>query len=398
MVLETSPFRLVELDGDSVLLDERTNRLFLLNRTATLLWGAIQADQRPSNLAVTLSESGAVPVAEVRRDFAGLLRQWRSLGLLGWRSPGKRAVRAAVQAVPTSDTNWLSAPQRPRRRLSSARAYFKLVDFGFELIADRKVVALVERHFGHCMVAAGASTSEWPRVEICEQAGRWVLSLEQRVLGECAEMTEIVPLVHGNLLVESYRRSDCLTALHAAVVAVGDRSVILPGASGSGKSTLAAALVSRGFRYCADDLALLTRPPVRVRPAPVPLGLKEGAWPVLEGFIPDLMDVPVYRRADAKLVRYWLPAGGDAVMTPDQRVKASAVVFPRYRVGGATRFEPISRGRALLGLTDAGYDLPGGLDHAWVEAMTAWVRGLDCYELEYEGLESAVDILAEVLH
>jgi hypothetical protein len=49
-----------------------------------------------------------------------------------------------------------------------------------------------------------------------------------------------------------------LTCLHASVVAVEDRVIALVGASGDGKSTLALALVQRGGRLLADDVAAIS--------------------------------------------------------------------------------------------------------------------------------------------
>lgn len=45
--------------------------------------------------------------------------------------------------------------------------------------------------------------------------------------------------------------------LHASVVEVDGRALVLSGDSGAGKSTLAATLVRRGFRLLSDDLCLL---------------------------------------------------------------------------------------------------------------------------------------------
>lgn len=48
-----------------------------------------------------------------------------------------------------------------------------------------------------------------------------------------------------------------LLAFHAAVVSNGDKVILISGKSGSGKSTLLAALLQRGWRMLADDLAII---------------------------------------------------------------------------------------------------------------------------------------------
>ncbi|MBF0212040.1 MAG: HprK-related kinase A, partial [Magnetococcales bacterium] len=45
--------------------------------------------------------------------------------------------------------------------------------------------------------------------------------------------------------------------LHAAVVARGDRALLLPGLPGAGKSTLCAALMLTGWRLLSDEFALV---------------------------------------------------------------------------------------------------------------------------------------------
>jgi len=48
-----------------------------------------------------------------------------------------------------------------------------------------------------------------------------------------------------------------VTCLHASVVAIGGRAIVLAGPSGFGKSSLAAAFASRGLRILGDDVAAL---------------------------------------------------------------------------------------------------------------------------------------------
>jgi hypothetical protein len=61
------------------------------------------------------------------------------------------------------------------------------------------------------------------------------------------------------LAVISFQRSRL--PLHASVLDVDGRALVLAGDSGAGKSTMAAALVARGFRILSDDLCLLDTGP-----------------------------------------------------------------------------------------------------------------------------------------
>jgi hypothetical protein len=88
--------------------------------------------------------------------------------------------------------------------------------------------------------------------------------------------------------------------VHAGVVAVGGRAILMPGRSGTGKTTLVRALVEAGARYYSDEYAVIDaggrvhpyprRPSVRVRGGrkerhPVPDG--RGRHPVRIGLIVD---------------------------------------------------------------------------------------------------------------
>ena len=66
------------------------------------------------------------------------------------------------------------------------------------------------------------------------------------------------------------RRALCV---HAGVVAIGHRGVIIPGTSMSGKTTLTAALVRAGATYYSDEYALVGADGL-IRPFPQQLGMR----------------------------------------------------------------------------------------------------------------------------
>jgi hypothetical protein len=64
--------------------------------------------------------------------------------------------------------------------------------------------------------------------------------------------------------------------VHAGVVALGERALLLPGPSFCGKSTLVAALVAEGATYYSDEFAVLDRDGF-VHPYARPLSLRTGS-------------------------------------------------------------------------------------------------------------------------
>ena len=195
-------------------------------------------------------------------------------------------------------------------------------------------------------------------------------------------------------MVAAYRRSQCLVSLHAAAVTANNKCVLLAGVPGSGKSTLTAALLAKGFGYCADDTALLTEPPIRVRGVPTRLGLKEGSWPVVRELWPELDALAVHQRADGKRIRYLLPDNVMSATPSDAAQTAHVLVFPHYESDSPTVMQRLRRADALLKLAESGYDIPEVINGDVVATLIDWMTSLDCYELHYSDIQEAVDEIA----
>ena len=69
-----------------------------------------------------------------------------------------------------------------------------------------------------------------------------------------------------------------LLVFHAAVLAHGQHTLVLPGRSGMGKTTLTAALLMRGWDYVSDEALALPWAFAPLVPYPRPLGLSDWAY------------------------------------------------------------------------------------------------------------------------
>jgi hypothetical protein len=72
----------VFLDGEAVILDERLDRLHLLNHTATLLWQLFDGDASLTELAAELSDELGVDRTTVLADLVAITRHLGVEGLL----------------------------------------------------------------------------------------------------------------------------------------------------------------------------------------------------------------------------------------------------------------------------------------------------------------------------
>ena len=75
--------------------------------------------------------------------------------------------------------------------------------------------------------------------------------------------------------------------LHAALVQINNRGVVVCGASGSGKSTLTAKLVERGAVYLGDEIVPIDNGTPECGAYLKPLTLRPGSWEFVESLVPD---------------------------------------------------------------------------------------------------------------
>jgi hypothetical protein len=179
---------------------------------------------------------------------------------------------------------------------------------------------------------------------------------------------------------------------HAGVVGTGDKCILLPAASGSGKSSLTAALVSRGFRYLSDEVALVEPVTFRVPPVPLALCVKSTGWDLMSRYFPNIRALMGHQRMDGKVVRYVPPSPSTLQATS---ASVSHIIFPRYVESAATQIRPIPRSAALRRLMGDCWAC-GRLDHENVSEMIRWIAGIDCYDLTFSSLEEAADLVTEV--
>lgn len=376
------------LDGELVLHDERQLRLFALNPTASFIWASLASGVGSATVAEELSRATGVPLERGIADVESMLRTWGAACLL------------ADSVLPGGRLRPNDATPNVRRSPPQLRDTFKqavrLMDRGLRIVADRDLESAIEAVFGSSFVADREARSDWPTVTIWRDADRWLLLVDDEVLASCRERAEIVPMIYGNSARLIYRAADCFAAVHAAAVASGGQCAMLPAASASGKSTLTAALIATGYRYCTDDLAILTAAPTRLRPVPMKIGLKSGSWDLLAQAWPELASQPSHRRADGQWIKYLDPRSRGPAVTHES-LPVVAVVFPKFERGAAAELRRVSRAAALTRMAEAGYDLSGKLDGTAVQTLVDWFKTLECYELRFDDLDQAVALFARVL-
>jgi hypothetical protein len=133
-------------------------------------------------------------------------------------------------------------------------------------------LAAVRAHFSPWFDQA-PSAHRAPRelaVRVRSEGAGFVVDDGASILARARDVRDLLYFLQRLLDEEIMRLVDC-TPIHAGVVEVDGRAILLPGTSGSGKTTLVAALVAHGARYLSDEYALLDdRGWVHPYPRPLP--------------------------------------------------------------------------------------------------------------------------------
>lgn len=187
--------------------------------------------------------------------------------------------------------------------------------------------------------------------------------------------------------------SHCLL-FHAAVVARGDRALVMPGRPGSGKSTLCAGLVTRGWRLLSDEMVIVDLATGELHGLGRPVSLKNESIPAIRAFAPDaFVGAPCHDTLKGTVAHLRPPA--DSVRRMTQPARPARIVFPRFAPGADTVLEPVAQEEAFFRLVENAFNYAALGVHAF-ERTADLVGHSDCHDLAYSSLEEAVARLGEL--
>lgn len=182
-------------------------------------------------------------------------------------------------------------------------------------------------------------------------------------------------------------------AFHAAMVAEGDRGIMLSAPRESGKSTLAAYLVSRGFDLLNDEPALLHLDACSVSSFGLPISLKEGSWAVLQNDWPQLANAPIHVRSDGTKIRLLHPAQGRSSSRPRP---LTHILFPEYSTSATVSAERLSPLITLSLLNEGGMLLARHITRASFEAFLQLICSIPAYRIRFASLKEADQLIRDL--
>ena len=194
-------------------------------------------------------------------------------------------------------------------------------------------------------------------VSIDQRNGQLVVTAQDEHIGTTEDPEVALGMVDAQLRALVALLAPDHIFVHAGVVAVGGRAVILPGFTFAGKTTLTRALVEAGAIYYSDEFAAIDAQGL-VHPYPKPLSIRH-----LDGS---------GRSTETSPELLGARTGSDAI-------PVGLVAITSYRPGARLSPEPLGSGAALLALL--GHTIPArtrprqaiGTLKAALQGATAWM-------------------------
>jgi HprK-related kinase A len=181
-----------------------------------------------------------------------------------------------------------------------------------------------------------------------------------------------------------------LLVLHAAVIARGNRAVVLPAPPGSGKSTLCAALVHRGWRLLSDELALISLDDASLLPLVRPVSLKNQSIEVIASFAQEaVFSAHTFDTHKGTVALMQPPA--NHVRQANTKARAAWVVFPKYIPNAPPTLNDRPRPESMLELARNAFNL-GPTGREGFLALCHLIDGCSCHEFSYSSLDDAVRV------
>ncbi len=374
---------LVEQEG--VLFCEGQQELHALNTTATFVWLCLEDGENEAAIARELSETFGVPEEETRPAVRGLIAEWRQRGwLAGFEDRRPPLTRPSDDAGPFPD---VEAP----RSWHSERTY-RMLDTSIRVrYGTAEQEDWVHPILAH--LATEAPAAHQAELSIVEFDEGIVVLLDGSAVDAVSHIGALGPCVKGNFLSLALDNLPYLFQIHAGVVEKAGQCLLLPAIAGSGKTSLTAGLLHAGWRYLSDETAPIAPDTLRVRPVPLALASKPGAWPLLSPYFPEVVNLRTHLRVDEKNVRYLVPP--DHLRAPDNGDGYAVrwIVFPSYQPGVKSELLPISKVDTLRRLLAECLSLPRHLTVAEVARLVEWARQVEGFLLPNSDLKEAMGLV-----
>ncbi len=199
-----------------------------------------------------------------------------------------------------------------------------------------QLLARVLQHlpFGAAIVSSGFNPAQ-ELFTLLAPSGKFPFRLRHRERTIFRSLTPepLLDRLRAYLILRAAEHAPHLLFVHAGVVAVHGKALLLPGRSLTGKSTLVAELVRQGATYYSDEFALIDREGL-IHPYAQPLQMRQPGSP----------GVP------RNLVQRAIPVADLGGVAGTQPIPLGLIAFTRFHPKAVWRPKPLTQGQAILEL------------------------------------------------
>jgi hypothetical protein len=333
------------IDDRPVLFSEKSQQIYELNQTSAFVWCKLLDQNKLETIADELSELG-LGREEARNVLSQALQQWLDLELveMEWRFPFSGALQTRL------------AQRSIRIRASNEGLIKSLEPLFCELNSEPGQADIT--------------------IEVVE-VGDEVLFRNCRKSITRSPITGLAPAIKADLTEHIIRQDQRDFALHAASLVIGDKGLLLCGQPGTGKSTLALHLVGDEFRYCGDDVVMIS-PNGLVQGLPFAPTIKPGTWEVISKTRDDLSHATAHDRTDGIRVRY-LPLAD----VHKGSFQVGWIIFLKRVDGTSAELTPLAQVESIQRIIDGSFAANGRLSLAGFAALKKIIDGAGLFELTY---------------
>ena len=239
----------------------------------------------------------------------------------------------------------------------------------------------------------GPADTNWFSVE-SGLDGAFRLKNGELCMVEVGDLADVVHLLDAAIMAAA---AECLAKeyllFHAGSVARNGTGLLLPAATGGGKTTLVAGLLSAGWSYYGDELAVMDPSSHELLPVNRSMCVRSGSCAVLQPRYPALVSQPTYRRYGEEKIWYLRPPHPALPVAP---APVRLVVLPSYEAGAPTTLSPISRSAAMQALLEQSFLASTGTSER-IEALVQMLRQASCFALRSGNLDEATAQLSQLV-
>jgi len=372
------------LENSGILFSETRQQIHILNTSAAVIWCHLEDGKSAAEIIPKLRQTFDLNSADAKLFVTTALNDWRRLGFLegDGASVNGEAIAGTDQHGAPDLPEWTDVPFFAERsyRLLSSRLRLR-----FSRPEQETIVHPVLAH----LACEAADTAAETLIDIISSAHGMVLYRDREPVARCDRIDELAPVAKGIVWNTTIRDHSFFLDIHAGVVCDEQGGILLPAPPGSGKSTLTAALVSAGFQFFSDEVALLEETTFNVFPVPLALCFKDTGLEMASRFFPQVKTLPIHNRGDGKRVCY-MPPPAHALPASTAPKPVKAVVFPQFQPGASSKLDRMDTVDALKKLMDECLVVDKRLDRQKVAGLIDWIGKVDCYRLVFSDAEDAV--------